>query len=98
MLLLCIVVVPQETDDVKGELELKNEQYQYHPDYKNHSSKRFRELSRAFEENVSLFPSCNIFYWTHKQKPIYFILEVQSTLVIADTLGTSFSLRISESP
>ncbi|XP_078379805.1 hemicentin-2-like isoform X6 [Oculina patagonica] len=49
----CDEPIPQETVSVKGEIKLKTVQSQYHPDYKNHSSKRFKELSRAFEDNVT---------------------------------------------
>lgn len=56
-MLLFIVAVPQQSESVKGEVKLKQEQFQYHPDYKNHSSKRFKELSSSFEKNVSMLLS-----------------------------------------
>lgn len=46
--------VPQQSNSVKGEVKLNPEQFEYHPDYKNHSSKRFKELSSNFERNVSM--------------------------------------------
>ena len=52
--LFCFIVVAQETDSVKGIVKLRKDQYQYHPDYTNHSSERYKELSRNFVENVSL--------------------------------------------
>lgn len=54
MLLFSFVVVPQETDIVKGEVELKKDKFQYHADYRNHSSKMFKDLSSSFKDNVSL--------------------------------------------
>ena len=55
-MLLLFAAVPQQSVSVKGEVKLKQEQLGYHPDYKNHSSKRFKELSSSFESNVSMLP------------------------------------------
>lgn len=60
VLLFSIFVVPQETNSVKGQVKLKTEQFQYDPDYKNQSSKRFKELSRTFKDNVSSFLFCEV--------------------------------------
>ena len=46
-------VVPPKTDIVEGQVTLQRDEYKYHPDYKNHSSARFRDLSTKFSENVS---------------------------------------------
>ena len=51
-MLLFFAAVPQQSESVKGEVKLN--QFQYHPDYRNHSSKRFKELSDRFKTNVSL--------------------------------------------
>ena len=48
-----IFVVPPKTDVVDGLITLKKDRYIYHPDYQNHSSAMFTELSSRFCENVS---------------------------------------------
>ena len=45
--------VPPKTDVVDGLITLKKDRYIYHPDYQNHSSGVFTELSSRFCENVS---------------------------------------------
>ena len=44
---------PPKTDVVDGLITLKKDRYIYHPDYENHSSAMFTELSSRFCENVS---------------------------------------------
>ena len=50
-MLLFFAAVPQQSESVKGEVKL--DQFQYHPEYKNRSSERFKELSDRFKTNVS---------------------------------------------
>ena len=50
--LFFFAVLPK-TDVVDGLITLKKDRYIYHPDYENHSSAMFTELSSRFCENVS---------------------------------------------
>ena len=79
-MLLFFAVVPQQSESVKGEVKLTQEQY--HPDYKNHSSKRFKELSHRFQTNVSMLLSQSLV--SLRQAPYGDIHSVVMTQVTCD--------------
>ncbi|XP_066024470.1 hemicentin-1-like isoform X4 [Pocillopora verrucosa] len=48
----CIQQITKETDRVRGSVKLERCPYKYHPDYNNHSSEMYKELSNDFIKNM----------------------------------------------